>query len=113
PRRPRFPAIDGLRGLVMALMALDHSSEEFNAGRLFTDATFAYTPGTPLPAAQFLTRWVTHLCAPTFVFLTGASLALSVRRRREQGESDASIDRHLLLRGVIIAGCELWVSLFW
>jgi uncharacterized membrane protein len=109
----RSPALDWMRGLVMVLMALDHSSEELNAGRLFTDATFAYQPGMALPAAQFLTRWVTHLCAPTFVFLAGASLSLSVGRRAAAGEPARKLDTHLLLRGLIVAGCELWVSLFW
>jgi len=97
----------------MVLMALDHSSGAFNAGRLFTDGAFVYSPGTPLPAAQFLTRWVTHLCAPTFVFLAGSSLALQVDRRASSGESAWAIDRDLLARGVVIAAFELWVSWFW
>jgi len=97
----------------MVLMAVDHSSGELNAGRLFTDGTFVYTAGTPLPAAQFLTRWITHVCAPTFVFLAGTSLALSIARRVRARESAWSIDRHIALRGVIIVAFELWVSLFW
>jgi uncharacterized membrane protein len=109
----RLVALDWMRGLVMVLMALDHSSEEFNAGRLFTDGALFYQPGSPLPAAQFLVRWVTHLCAPTFVFLAGASLALQIDRRVAAGESAGSIDRHLALRGLLIAGFELWVSWFW
>jgi uncharacterized membrane protein len=109
--RRRVVAIDRMRGLVMVLMAVDHSSGEFNAGRLFTDGAFVYRAGTPLPTAQFLTRFVAHLCAPSFVFLAGTSLALSLARRKAQ--SGWSIDRHLLLRGLTIAGFELWVSLFW
>ena len=54
-------ALDWLRGLVMILMTVDHASGVFNAGRLMTDGTALYRPGTPLPAAQFLTRWITHL----------------------------------------------------
>src|ERR1700722_6528699 len=53
----RLVALDWMRGLVMVLMAVDHSSEQFNAGRLFTDSALFYPPGTPLPAGQFLTRW--------------------------------------------------------
>ncbi len=102
---------DWLRGLVMVLMTVDHASGEFNAGRLFTDATFLYRPGTPLPVDQFLTRWITHLCAPTFVFLAGYVMQLSVRRRREQGESEGSITRFLVTRGLIIAALELWMRL--
>ena len=101
---------DWLRGLVMVLMTIDHASGEFNGGRLFTDATFMYRPGTPLPLDQFLTRWITHLCAPTFVFLAGYVLLLSVRRRREQGESEGSITWFILTRGLLIAALDpLWM----
>src|SRR2546423_13759813 len=107
----RLAPIDQMRGLVMVLMALDHSSEAFNAGRLFTDATFLYQSGTPLPAAQFMTRWITHLCAPTFVFLAGASLALSIERRRALGERPADVDRFVATRGIFIAALDpLWMS---
>jgi uncharacterized membrane protein len=107
----RIVAIDWMRGLVMVIMAIDHSSGEFNAGRLFTDAAAFYQPGTPLPTAQFLTRFITHLCAPSFVLLAGTSLALSLARR--SNDSAWAIDRHLLLRGLVIAAFEIWVSLFW
>ena len=101
---------DWMRGLVMVLMTIDHASGEFNAGRLFTDATFLYRPGTPLPLDQFLTRWITHLCAPIFVFLAGYVMQLSVRRRQEQGESEGSITRFLVTRGLIIAAMDpLWM----
>jgi uncharacterized membrane protein len=109
--RRRVVALDWMRGLVMVVMAVDHSSGEFNAGRLFTDGAFIYKAGTPLPTAQFLTRFAAHLCAPSFVFLAGTSLALSLARRSTQ--SAWALDRHLLLRGLSIAGFELWVSLFW
>ncbi len=109
----RLAALDWLRGIVMLLMAVDHSSGEFNAGRLITDSAMFYKPHTPLPALQFMTRWITHLCAPTFVFLAGASLALSLGRRIERGESAASIDRHLLIRGLIIVAAEIVPSYFW
>ncbi|HUM09693.1 MAG TPA: heparan-alpha-glucosaminide N-acetyltransferase domain-containing protein [Myxococcaceae bacterium] len=103
---------DWLRGLVMVLMTVDHASGEFNAGRLFTDATFLYTPGMPLPVDQFLTRWITHLCAPVFVFLAGYVMQLSVRRRLEQGESEGSITRFIVTRGLIIAALDpLWMRL--
>src|ERR1051326_8729806 len=69
--KQRFLPIDVLRGLVMVLMSIDHASENFNRGRLMTDSVFFWKVGTQLPADQFLTRWMTHLCAPTFVFLAG------------------------------------------
>ncbi|MFZ5896195.1 MAG: DUF1624 domain-containing protein [Myxococcota bacterium] len=108
----RLPAIDVMRGIVMVLMALDHSSEAFNKGRLFTDAAQFYHRGTELPAAQFFIRWVTHLCAPTFLFLAGTALALSIAKQRARGESERSIDVHLIVRGLFIWACELWISYF-
>jgi uncharacterized membrane protein len=103
---------DWLRGLVMVLMTIDHASGEFNGGRLFTDATFMYSPGTPLPVDQFLTRWITHLCAPVFVFLAGYVMQLSVQRRHEQGESEGSITRFIVTRGIIIAALDpLWMRI--
>ena len=102
-----------MRGFVIALMAVDHSSGEFNAGRVIADSAFLFKPGAALPTAQFLTRWITHLCAPTFVFLAGTSLALSILRRTRAGESAFSIDRHLFTRGVVIAAFEVVPSYFW
>ena len=100
-----------MRGLVMVLMTVHHASEMFNSGRFVTDASFLYKPGTPLPVVQFLVRWMTHLCAPTFVFLAGVSLALSTMKRLRAGESEASIDRSILIRGVLIAALDpLWMS---
>jgi uncharacterized membrane protein len=100
-----------MRGIVMVLMTLDHASGVFNAERLMADGAALYEPGMPLPTAQFLTRWVTHLCAPVFVFLAGTALALSVARRRAQGESEAAIDRFILTRGLFIAVLDpLWMS---
>jgi uncharacterized membrane protein len=97
----RVRAIDWMRGLVMIIMTIDHASGMFNAGHLLTDGSFMYTPGTPLPAGQFFTRWITHLCAPTFVFLAGTSLALSKRLT----------DGYLLTRGLLIIALEpLWMS---
>ncbi len=106
----RLVALDWMRGLVMVLMAIDHSSDAFNAGRLFTDAAFMWNAGSPLPAAQFLTRWITHLCAPTFLFLAGTGLAFTVSRQEASGDRPAAIDRYIFVRGVVIAAFELWIS---
>src|SRR5579871_5824938 len=89
----RLAAVDALRGLVMVLMTIDHASAAFNAGRVMSDSAFSYTPGTPIDPRQFATRWITHLCAPTFVFLAGLSLSLSAERRRARGEPSAGQDR--------------------
>ena len=108
----RIVAIDWMRGLVMVIMALDHTSGEFNAGRIFSDGAFLYKAGTPLPTAQFLTRFVTHTCAPSFVTLAGTSLALSLAPALARERLRASIAT-CSSAASSIAGCELWVSLFW
>ncbi len=94
----------------MMLMAIDHASVVFNGGRLSADSAVLYD-GTALPLGQMLTRWITHLCAPTFVFLAGTALALSTESRRARGESARAIDRHLLIRGTFIVLLDvLWMS---
>lgn len=111
----RFAALDWMRGLVMILMAIDHASQTWNAGRVAADSAYlvdfatgapAWIPGTQLDLAQFLTRWITHLCAPTFLFLSGASLAMSLERRRQQGAPESALDRHLLIRAVVLLAFE-------
>ena len=111
----RLPALDRMRGLVMALMTVDHASDVFNQHKVTQDAyawgangaSLYVDPGNPL---HFLTRWVSHLCAPTFVFLAGAAIALSVERRLARGEGAWSIDRHLLVRGLFLVACEAWMG---
>ena len=97
----------------MVLMAIDHASLAFNGGRLGDDSWYAHEAGSALPAAQFFTRWITHLCAPTFVFLAGTALALSFERRRLVGARDRDLDRHLFKRALVILAFELlWWSPF-
>ena len=119
-RAPRLAAIDWLRGFVMMVMAVDHASAIFNPGRLAVDSIYAvgafgaagWEPGSPLPSAQFWTRWITHLCAPTFLFLSGTSLAMSVAGRQRRGIGAGEIDRHLVVRGLVLLVFEaLWISL--
>ena len=90
-RKPRLAAIDAMRGIVMVLMTIDHASHAFNADRYAADSFMWYQAGAEIPAAQFFTRWVTHLCAPTFLFLAGFGLALSVARRLSRGVQETWI----------------------
>jgi len=95
----------------MVLMALDHASHAFNAGRFARDSAAWWVPGTEIPVVQFLLRWATHLCAPTFLFLAGFVLALSIAKRRAMGESERAIDGFLLKRGLFILLLDpLWMS---
>jgi uncharacterized membrane protein len=101
PRPARLDSIDFLRGLVMILMALDHV-RDFFSDRLFLDAT-DLTKTTP---ANFLTRWVTHFCAPTFIFLAGTAAFLSSTR----GKSKQALSWFLLTRGIWLAFFEVVVN---
>lgn len=105
----RIAAIDWMRGIVMILMALDHASGFFNEGRLFTDSILLHESGEVYDSGQFLTRWITHICAPTFIFLTGVSIAISNAQRLQQGMPQGTIDQELLIRGLFIALLDIVV----
>ena len=87
--RARLEAIDVVRGVIMILMALDHTRDFFGIpGPSPTNLAQA-------SAALFLTRWVTHFCAPVFFLLTGTGARLSLRRR-----SISDLSRFLMTRGI-------------
>ncbi len=93
----RILSIDLARGLVMVIMALDHTRDylHIHAAQNPTDPTTT----TPI---LFLTRWITHLCAPTFVFLSGMSAWLSLN-----GDAPmATTRRFLLKRGFVLLAVE-------
>jgi uncharacterized membrane protein len=98
--RPRLDAIDLVRGVVMAIMVLDHVRDYLGGS--------AVNPRDVADPALFLTRWITHLCAPTFVFLAGVSAYLYGHR----GRSRADISRFLLTRGLWLVVLELTVVRF-
>ncbi|MHA7836439.1 MAG: DUF1624 domain-containing protein [bacterium] len=109
-----------MRGFVMILMAVDHASQTWNQGRFSADSAYLLDPqsghpvwmaGDGLEPLQFMTRWITHLCAPTFLFLSGTSLAMSLEKRRSEGSSERSLDRHLLIRAGVILAFEGGLSL--
>jgi uncharacterized membrane protein len=106
----RIACIDWMRGLVMVLMIFDHASMAFDGTHVARDSAF-YPDATTvaLPAASFFTRWMTHLCAPTFIFLAGTALAISVERRLARGAGAGEIDKNLLIRGAVICLLDLTI----
>ena len=97
----RIESVDLLRGLLMILMALDHARDYFsNASIDPTDPIHSWP-------ALFMTRWVTHLCAPGFILLAGASAHLQRQRK-----SAATLSRSLLLRGLWLIFIEITVVSF-
>src|SRR6266576_5736207 len=104
----RVASIDWMRGLVMVLMIVDHASMAFDAHHLDHDsAMYGDATTMALPGAEFFPRWLAHLCAASFVFLMGTSLALSVERRVAKGVNAWEIDKSILTRGLIIALLDL------
>jgi len=95
----RLTSIDALRGLVIVIMVLDHVRDFFLAG-LAPD--FMNDPG--VSPALYFTRWITHFCAPVFVFLAGTSAGLMVLRR-----SPAELGKLLLTRGIWLIFIEWFV----
>jgi uncharacterized membrane protein len=84
-------------------MVIDHASMAFDGKHVAEDSALYANAVTALPGGEFFTRWITHLCAPTFVFLAGTALALSVERRAVKGASGWQIDKSILTRGAFIA----------
>jgi len=102
PTSYRLEPIDLLRGLLMLLMALDHTRDFFSVP--------TGDPGDPLTSwpALFATRWITHLCAPGFIALAGISVYL----QRQRGKSAEQMTRMLLTRGAWLILLEVTVVSF-
>jgi uncharacterized membrane protein len=97
--RVRLESIDVVRGVIMILMAIDHTRDFFgNSGLNPTDPA---TTTIPL----FFTRWITHFCAPVFFLLTGTGAYLSLRKKNK-----SELSRFLFARGLWLIFVELVVT---
>ena len=91
PKQNRISSIDLLRGIIMVIMALDHTRDFFHKDAMTGDP-LNLTTTTPV---LFFTRWITHFCAPVFVFLSGLSVYLTGLKRTK-----TNLGLFLLKRGI-------------
>jgi uncharacterized membrane protein len=105
----RFLPLDALRGLIMILMAIDHAN--YFVARMHPTGEFW---GVSLPQydsiLEFLTRFVTHICAPGFFFLLGAGMVLFAHSRLSLGWADIKISRHFFIRGLILIFLQFFLE---
>jgi uncharacterized membrane protein len=109
----RFLPLDLLRGLIIVLMALDHANyfvaQQHSSGE-YWGGTIPVFPS----ALAFLTRLVTHYCAPGFFFLMGTGMTLFADSRRRKGWSERKIIQHFVLRGSFLILLQLsLINFFW
>ncbi len=100
--KERIYSIDFLRGVVMIIMLLDHTRDFVHTGG------FDPTDLTKTNVALFFTRWITHYCAPAFVFLSGVSIYL----QKQNGKSNSELARFLLTRGLWLVFLEFTIVRF-
>ena len=106
--RTRIAQIDMLRGLVIVLMALDHVRDYFLGGPSMAGIGGNLLDPTTTTPALYATRWITHLCAPTFVFLSGVSAYLQF----VNGKATPNLSRFLFTRGLWLIFLEITVLSF-
>jgi len=100
----RLPSIDALRGLVMIIMALDHTRDFFNSSaQLFSPEDLSRTT-----VALFMTRWVTHICAPVFSFTAGLGAFFWM----SHGRTPAQLSGFLWKRGVWLMFVDITIMRF-
>lgn len=97
----RLDFVDALRGLVICLMVLDHVRDFVHHDAFLFDPLDLNKTSVPL----YFTRWITHLCAPTFVFLSGVSIFL----QHHKGKTGRDLSRFLATRGLWLIFLELTI----
>jgi uncharacterized membrane protein len=97
----RLDSVDLFRGLIMVIMLIDHTRDYVHRDGLTVDP-LALATTTPL---LYFTRWITHLCAPGFAFLAGASAGF----QRQRGAPIPKLSRFLWTRGLVLVVMELTV----
>jgi uncharacterized membrane protein len=104
PSRGRIDSIDLLRGIVMVIMMLDHTRDFVH------NAVYQFDPTDPTRTnvALFFTRWITHFCAPVFVFLAGTGTYLQFLR----GKSKSELSKFLVTRGLWLIVLEVTLVKF-
>ncbi len=109
----RLLSIDGLRGLLIVLMALDHANYMVALRHSPGEHWGGYFPVYSDPLA-FVNRFVTHLCAPGFFFLMGVGMLVFAESRREKGWRTLQILRHFWIRGTLLIAMQfLIVNRIW
>jgi len=101
--KKRIDSIDVLRGIVMIIMAIDHLRDFLHIDAELHDPLDLTTTNPIL----FFTRWITHFCAPTFVFLSGVSIYLQSLRK-----SNKELTGFLIKRGIWLVFAEIFIVSF-
>jgi uncharacterized membrane protein len=99
--KERIYSVDLLRGIVMMIMLLDHTRDYIHHNALLSDPTDLSSTTVPL----FFTRWITHYCAPIFVFLSGVSIYL----QKMYGKTNKQLSWFLFTRGLWLIVLEFTV----
>ncbi|SRR5579871_226715 len=98
--KKRIDSIDILRGIIMVVMAIDHVRDFFHITASTDSPTNLFTTTPPL----FFTRWITHFCAPVFVFLAGTSIYLQGLRKTKK-----ELRSFLIKRGIWFILIEVFI----
>ena len=107
-KNPRLFSIDALRGVIILFMALDHANyfiaQKHSPGEYWGGPFPSYNAALP-----FLTRFITHFCAPGFFLLMGMGMYLFSQSRLKKGWSKKKVRRYFLVRGLVLIALQLLV----